>query len=682
MPHPDPAAGKMRARHSPRFEQAVAMKDPARIDKAAAELEKIVKTGRDDARAAFELGVLRFLQNRRADAYRHFALAGRLAPTEPVIRANLAATAFALGRHEEAIGWCDNALALGAEPAKAWNMRGNALRALGRLEEALRCCERALELRPDFVEAWSDCGAALTNMRRLDAALAATDKALSLRPDSAPLHCNRAAALIELDRAAEALLALDKALALAPPNVIALNNRASALKLLNRMDEALLCCEASLALDRDHAAPWLTRADVLCELGRPDEALASFQEGLARDPHNVAGLANMSQLLADLGRFPEATAMLRKAIELAPCRANLYYNLAQLEKLTPGDPAVAALREQAEAQGLSAKDLMFTHYALAKVGEDNGDREAEFRHLAAGSALKRGLTPYDEAAELGEIAKTMEIFDEKMFSLLAGGGERSLAPIFIVGMPRSGSTLVEQILASHEGVRGLGEVAAFSAAMNETAPRRAGHFANFARELTRETVDAIGAAYARRVGRLAAPGQRVVDKSLDNLLRLGLIALALPSARIIHTRRDPVETCLSCYAKWFNAGYGFSYDLGDLGRYYRAQESLMRHWSEILPKDSLLSVDHEAVVADIEGQSRRIAAFCGLEWNPRCLDFHKTERPVRTASKMQVRQPLFDAPSRRAAAWAGHLDGLMAALAQSNREASASACQARAASER
>ena len=573
----------MRARHSPRFEQAVAMKDPARIDKAAAELEeKIVKTGRDDARAAFELGVLRFLQNRREEAYRHFALAGRLAPTEPVIRANLAATAFALGRHEEAIGWCDNALALGAEPAKAWNMRGNALRALGRLEEALRCCERALgcgriSWRPGTIAAPRSrtCGVWTRRWRRR------TRRCCS--GPIAPLHCNRAAALIELDRAAEALLALDKALALAPPNVIALNNRASALKLLDRMDEALLCCEASLALDRDHAAPWLTRADVLCELGRPDEALAS-QEGLARDPHNVAGLANMSQLLADLGRFPEATAMLRKAIELAPCRANLYYNLAQLEKLTPGDPAVAALREQAEAQGLSAKDLMFTHYALAKVGEDNGDREAEFRHLAAGSALNRGLTPYDEAAELGEIAKTMEIFDEKMFSLLAGGGERSLDDLHRRHAAQR----------QHAGRANSRQPSRCARARRSRRLQR-GHERD--RATPRRSFRRLRARTDAGDGRrdrgglcapcqpLAAPGQRVVDKSLDNLLRLGLIALALPSARIIHTRRDPVETCLSCYAKWFNAGYGFSYDLGDLGRYYRAQESLMRHWSEILPKD-------------------------------------------------------------------------------------------------
>jgi tetratricopeptide (TPR) repeat protein len=647
------------------IERAFAAQNPEDIEQAAADLETIIASDAADPQAWVQLGVLRFWQNLYEEAYRHFAVAARLLPAEAAVLANLAATALILGRHEEAISWCDQSLALEPNAAKVWNTRGSALRALGRAEEAAACFERALSLDPNFVEALSNYGATLKDMRRFDLALAAVDKALSLRPDSAPLHCNRGAVLVDLDRPAEALLALDQALALEPRNVVALSNRAGALKLINRTEEALLCCEAALALDSRHAAPWITRADALAELGRTEEALASFDEGLTRDPQNLAGLANKSIVLADMGRFAEAAAMLRRAIALAPQNTSLYYNLTQSEKLASDDPAVAAMIRLADqGEALAAKDRVLLHYALAKFFEDNGEWEAGFPHLTAGAALQRRLLRYDETAELDEMAQTARMFDKKLCSRLRGGGEHSLAPIFIVGMPRSGSTLVEQIISSHEGVRGLGEIGSFRAAMHEAVGRLPGglEFPGYIDCLSREDIDRIGAAYARRVALLAPPGQRIVDKALDNFRHLGLVALALPQARIIHIRRDPIETCLSCFSKWFSIGYAFSYDLGELGRYYRAYQRLMDHWSAVLPEDSILTVDYEAVVSDLEGQSRRMAAFCGLKWDPRCLEFHKTERQVRTASRMQVRQPLFDGSSRRGAALAGHLHILISAL--------------------
>ncbi len=496
----------------------------------------------------------------------------------------------------------------------------------------------------------------LRELRRFPEALAALDRALSLSPRDPELLCNRGAVLLDLERPGEALPSLNTALVLAPRHVLALNNRALALKLLGWTEEALSACELALSVDRDQAAVWLTQGGVLAELGRVDEALASYDKGLALAPHDALGLADKGLLLSEIGRRDEAASLLRAAIALDPKRVRLFYNLTQTEKLPLDDAAVVAQSSASEPWGTA--DQILRHYALAKVFEDNGHWDAAFSHEQAGAALKRGLVSYDEAATLGELARTRQLYDEHFLSRLGGGGDDSIAPIFIVGMPRSGSTLVEQILASHEGICGIGESHAFDRAVREVEEGRP----ELVGRRSREDLRRIGAAYAKHVLRAAPAGSRVVDKMLDNFRHLGLIVLSLPRAKIIHIRRNPVETCLSCYSKLFNAGVAYSYDLGELGRYYRAHDKLMEHWRTILPEEYLLSVDYEAIVSDLEGQSRRIADFCGVAWDARCLEFHKTERQVRTASKMQVRQPLFDGSQRREAALSPHIAPLLAAL--------------------
>lgn len=643
------ARDEKKRRASDAFDRAVASRNGAEIDLASKFLKEIVDSDAQDGQSAFQLGVLNVMQRRYEDALRAFAQAARILPQQPVIHANLAAVALALGRAEEAISWCDRSLALKPDAAKVWNMRGNALRALRRVEEAACCFAQAATLEPGFVEALSNYGCTLNEAGRLGEALAALDRALALQPDSGPLLCNRGAVLVNLERPGEALISLDKALARGPDNVVAINNRALALKMLNRPEEALLCSTAAVAADPKQAAIWMTRAGVLADLGRVEEALASYDQGLALAPRDPAGLANKGLLLGEIGRFAEAESTLREAIALAPGRARLYYNLTQTTKLAPDDPAA---------------ERVFLHFGLAKVHEDHGAWDESFEHLSAGAGLKRGLVHYDEAATLGEMARTAQVFDQAMAARLGGRGESALAAIFIVGMPRSGSTLVEQILSSCEGVSGLGEIGAFGKAMRMNGAHHIGPFAfpELVQSLSAQDAGRIGAAYAKNVRELAPSAGRVVDKMLDNFLHLGLIAAALPKARIIHIRRNPVESCLSCYARWFETGYAFSYDLGELGRYYRAHERLMAHWRAILPEAVLITADYEAIVADLEGQSRRLAAFCGLEWDPRCLEFHNTERQVRTASKTQVRQPLFDGTSRRRGALARRLAPLLSAL--------------------
>jgi len=276
---------------------------------------------------------------------------------------------------------------------------------------------------------------------------------------------------------------------------------------------------------------------------------------------------------------------------------------------------------------------------LGKAYDDCDQPARAFNYFSQGNALKRQEVPYDEAATLGVMERTREVFSAGMMAAAGGQGDPSVEPIFIIGMPRSGSTLVEQILASHPQVYGAGESREFHHLVNNFAPGRS--YLDAVTDLTGPELQRFGELYLTRVRPADSTPARITDKLLINFLYAGLIHLALPNARIIHTRRDPADTCLSCFTKLFSVGQYFSYELGELGRYYRAYQRLMDHWRSVLPSRVLIEVDYEAVVADPETQVRRLLAHCGLDWDPACLDFHHSERAVRTASAVQVRQQIY-----------------------------------------
>jgi hypothetical protein len=309
---------------------------------------------------------------------------------------------------------------------------------------------------------------------------------------------------------------------------------------------------------------------------------------------------------------------------------------------------------------------------MGKAYGDIGAHERAFLSLLIGNALKRLRTRYDEAATIGILRRMQAAFDPKQMKRGAGLGDPSAAPVFIVGMPRSGTTLAEQILASHPNVFGAGEINDFQKAILALGGDAAGALGSpeVASLLSPDELQRIGAGYVARLGAMAPEATRIVNKTPENFRFLGLIHRALPNARIIHTRRDPVDTCLSCFSKLFFENLPFAYDLGELGRYYRAYDALMAHWRALLPQETLLEVQYEEVVDDLEGQARRIVAHCGLEWDPRCLDFHETERPVRTASVAQVRQPIYASAVGRWRPYEPFLGPLLSELAPMGASAS------------
>jgi hypothetical protein len=310
---------------------------------------------------------------------------------------------------------------------------------------------------------------------------------------------------------------------------------------------------------------------------------------------------------------------------------------------------------QTEA-ALPPDDRIFLHFALGQALADGGEHARSFDHLLAGNALQRRRVAYDEAATLDVLDRIRAVFTPALMRSRQVGGDPSATPVFIVGMPRSGSTLIEQILASHPGVFGVGERTVFPQALANLVVRNAGAASDLAAiaALPAEQFALLGADYLRRLhdaaggdaARRAQPYQRITDKYLANFAYLGLIHMALPNVRFIHSRRAPVETCLSCFSRLFD-DVPFSYDLGELGRYWRAYDALMAHWARVLPPGVMLEVRYEDVVADVEGQARRMLAHCGLEWDRACLSFHATKRLVLTESAVQVRRPIYRTSMQR-----------------------------------
>ena len=434
-------------------------------------------------------------------------------------------------------------------------------------------------------------------------------------------------------------------------------------------DRAIELIERSLALDPAVAEAHYNLGAALHSEGRIEAAATAYRRALALKPGAPSTHLQLSIALQELGETAEARAEAETALRLDPTSANAWYVRRDLKTFAPGDPDIErmeALLASAEARQVPAEDRLLLEFALAKAWMDVGDADRAFAYLETANRLKRASFEYDVGTDVAGLAAIADDMSADKLSALAGAGHVSDLPVFVVGMPRSGTTLVEQIIASHPDVHGAGELLVLEELIGRDRERDdlAEAHGRLAARLTKAELTRLGADYAAKVAALGAGARRVVDKAPGNFRLLGLITLMLPKARIIHCRRDPVDTCFSCFTRNFSSRVRYAFGLGELGRYYRAYERLMDHWRATLPPAQLLEVDYEAVVEDLEGQARRLVAFCGLDWDAACLDFHATRRTVRTISVNQVRRPIYRDSIARWKAYERHLAPLIEALRQ------------------
>jgi tetratricopeptide (TPR) repeat protein len=560
----------------------------------------------------------------------------------------LAALRLQQGRHEEAVRLTEHALQHAPDCAEAHSNLGTALHLLGRDEEAVSRYEAALAIDPDGVEAYYGLGLALHALQRNEEAIACFERALVIDPDYAEASCALGAALHALKDHQRAVEHFRRALDVDPDYVEATCGLAEALCAQGHHHAAAELYHRAVALRPGHAPTLQALGNALRSIGRHDEAIKRLQEAVAIEPSCGNHHLHLGITLEELGRVVEARSAFERAVAVDPENPHCLFAAVNVRRVREDDLVLAALSDWERRLEPAAKDeqILF-HFAIGKALSDLGRDEEAFRHLLAGNRLKRQTLTYDEARTLDALREIERVFSPELVARFRGRGHPSPLPILIVGMPRSGSTLVEQILASHHAVFGGGERSDFSAAMNSVAvDLSAPDFPESCAALDADRLARLGAAYLARLRASteaagAANAMRITDKMLANYTVAGLVHLALPNARIIHTRRDPIDTCMSCFSKLFATDIPYAYELGELGRYYCACEALMAHWHRVLPTGVILDVQYEELVADFEPQVRRIVAHCGLEWDPSCLSFYTTERPVQTASVVQVRQPIY-----------------------------------------
>ncbi|MES2025223.1 MAG: sulfotransferase [Pseudomonadota bacterium] len=563
------------------------------------------------------------------------------------------------GKLDASLECLQRVLNLKPDEATAHNNLANTYRRLNRLERAEEHYKKALELKPNYAEAHSNMAFLLNSQGQFDLAAAAARHAIEINPQLIDAYLNLAEVETTRLRHAEAFLWLDALIAFAPQHVAALTARALLLKKMERNEDALICARQALVVAPDNANAHNTLGLVLQALGLHDEALAAFDQA-AMLPGSVAEevLVSRASLFMESGRVEDAIAAFDQTLLTFPGSIRVMTSRNDTKTYQSNDPDIATMEASLmQADSLPLMDRMAVHFSLGKAYLDTRNADRAFHHLDAGNRLKRSTFTYDASVTQQWMEHIATTLDADFLAQHTGASAASELPVFIIGMPRSGTTLVEQILASHPHIHGAGELSALRLAIEKV-----GAFPESITNLSSDAWAQIGHDYLAHITPLANGKKRLVDKMPSNFFYAGLIPLILPGARIIHCRRDPVDTCLSCYSKHFVGEQLFSYDQTELGQFHLAYQALMDHWRQVLPVDRFIEVDYEAVVDDLEGEAKRLIDFVGMPWDDACLDFHKTRRVVRTASVNQVRQPIYKTSKGRWKRNAAHLGPLLAAL--------------------
>jgi len=532
------------------------------------------------------------------------------------------------GRHAEAERLFRKAIEFDRNNAAYHDHLAITLRALKRLPEAIQEFELSLKLEPNRGSTLSNFGNALTEAGELDRAVEALRRAVGLHPRSSLFRINLARTLLKHGKGADALAEIDKARALAP--------------------------SPEKEADRGHA---------LMMLERYEEAIATYEGASKAGLRDFQMFHNLGTALQYFGRLDAAAEAYRTALAINPEFVASRRQLTGTRKYQSFDEEASASEELLKNTSLSVLDRADLHMGLAKIYDDLERFPQAFVHLQAGNQQIRTTLDYSARKNTDFVDALTDVFDRKFFDQRSDFGLNSDSPVFILGMPRSGTTLVEQILCSHRRVHGAGELKRvyelFVGLRDRLAkPAPIPFVARFA---DLKTINEVGSEYLAYVRSLNSEARFITDKMPFNYRALGFISLLFPRARIIHCRRDPLDVCLSCYFARFKDQLDFSFNLVEIGRYYRDYERLMTHWRSVV-QNPMIEVQYEDLVADQEGQTRRMLDFCGLEWDERCLDFHETNRPVLTASNWQIRQPIYKSSIGRWRNYAEFLPPLFASL--------------------
>jgi len=633
------------------------------LDGARHHLETAVGLDPTQAGARFHLANVLCTRGDVAEAVVQYEKALAIDPKNGEAHQNLGLALQRLGKFEAALSHHETALAISPKSAVVHASLGDAYRHLGRHDDAIIQYAQALASNPGLMDAHINLGGCFHATKRHEQAIRSYHRALSINPGLADAHYNLGNIYAELNNLDASIVHYERSISLLPTVAEAHNNFANVLRMRGRHEEAIEQYKMAIRLKPNYVLAQRNLGDAMQSLNHGDGAAVCYRAALSIEPGDATTLNRLAATLTIAGHLNEASRSYEEAIKVAPENVGIQLNYASIKPFTNGDARLAGLEElRAREDELSDERRIALHFTLGKAYADLKDANRSFHHLSAGNRLKRQHVTYDERGTLLMMQRIRELFSEDLLRGRVNTGHDSEVPVFVLGMPRSGTSLVEQVLASHARVFGAGEVKDFVATAAGVSERTGSVYPEFLTKLSDDDLREFGKTYVERLTKGGATKDRIVDKMPSNFLFLGLIHLALPKARIIHVKRHPVDTCLSCFSLLFAEDQPFTYDLGEIGRYYRAYETMMAHWRSVLPPGRILEVQYEEIVSDLAGQARRLVAHCGLDWDERCLAFHETRRPVHTASLVQVRKPIYASAIGRSGFYGSRLRPLLEAL--------------------
>lgn len=644
------------------LEKAIQLHESGRFDEAKSLYHKVLEAHPHHAGTRHMLGLAEHQSGQHNAAIEQLKKAAAAEPRNAMYAGNLGVAYKAQGDNERAITAYKKALGIDPSIAALHNNLGVALQENDDHHAASASFLKALALNARYPEAETNLGRSLMRLDEPDKAIAHFRKALSLDPKYAAAHTQLGLAYIATNRDSAAVESLTKSVTLAPDPAIFTHLGLTQFRLEN-FDEAIAAFSQALALKPNNP-------DILCHLassevkrGQLDQAEQLYTAAIEGGDKRAATYFALAGVLRSLGKRHEAVQNYRWAIKANPDFAVAHRMIAFSEKYTEDNDDITAIRTAHTRAEPGTPARMNLGFALGKVEEDLGHYGEAFTHIAEANRLHRQTISYDAYQSRHWAEATIDLFDAGLFARNAASGAPDKGPLFILGMPRSGTSLTEQILATHPAIYGAGEMRLISDILEEaglTDP--AMMFSDKITTLAPDRFADMGRTYLSRTKHFSPEATFITNKMPGNFWRVGIIKLMLPNARILHCRRNPLDNCLSIFKNYFAVGgLNYAYDLGELGTYYRLYQRLMEHWHRVLP-GQIYDLDYEMMVADQEGESRRLLAWLGLEWDADVLDFHQSERPVRTASAVQVRRPIYSDSVRIAERYGEALNPLIEAL--------------------
>jgi len=639
------------------FERVIALLKGGARSEAEALCRERLELDPGDINFVALLGTILAEKHEFEEAASLLARAVKAAPGHAKAHEDLGTVLLNMNRASEALPHLERASLLSPENAGILNKLGGAFERLGRKEDAARCLAQAAKLSPYQAKLEEATRKFATGHFREAETMAQALVRENPRDVNAALLLARIA--INANCFEDAKEILERITQMAPRFIAAWHDLGTVLKELHAFDEAVEALRTALAMDPSNALTHYYHGAALAMAARPEEAVAAYEQAVSLDAELTGAHIGLGHVLKTIGDQEGGVKAYRRAIELRPNFGETYYSLANLKTFRFSDDDIREMQQRLKNEQLPVDCKVHFAFALGKAFEDQKDFDRSFEYYSLANESHRDTIAYDPVQTEVAHERMRQVFTQSYYaSLPQGAGYEAPDPIFIVGLPRSGSTLLEQILASHSMVDGTSELPDISMIAQGLAKPRTGKvFPQCMEELPVEELESLGQQYIEQTRRHREAAPFFTDKMPNNFAYVGFIKAILPNAKIIDARRHPMDSCFGCFKQHFAKGQTFTYDLFELGEFYLEYERLMRHWDEALP-GSVLHVQYEDVVDNVEAEVRKILAFCGLPFEESCVTFHETKRAVRTASSEQVRQPIYRGAMQTWKRYGANLDGL------------------------